>query len=217
MSLTANPFFVLFLTIPLCAIAFGAVAKSLWWRDRQSAAVVTICLCILAVTAIAYRTVPDWLDRRAFQFVDEALPPFSIQTLDGEKRTSDEFRGRVVVLSFWATWCLPCQAELPRIQAVSQRYRANPKVSILAIDSGTEGDTVQKVRSYLLRRQLDIPVLIDSVEGNATGSAAKSVGLPSLPALYVIDARGRLRRIHLGYEASEDLEASLSRQIDRLL
>jgi hypothetical protein len=60
-------------------------------------------------------------------------------------------------------------------------------------------------------------VLIDSIDGNAPGPAAKSFGVPSLPALYIVDTMGRLRSIHLGYEASEDLEASLSRQIDRLL
>lgn len=217
MSLTANPFLLVFLATSLGATACGALVKSIWWTTGWIAAVVTCCLCTLAVTVVAYRTVPDWLDRRAFQTVDEALPPFSVQTLGGPILTSEELRGRVVVVAFWATWCLPCQAELPKLQAVSKRYRNNPKVSILAVDSGTEGDTTSKVQSYLLRRRLDLPVLIDSIDGSAPGLAAKSFGVPSLPALYIVDTTGRLRSIHLGYEASEDLETSLSRQIDRLL
>jgi thiol-disulfide isomerase/thioredoxin len=140
-----------------------------------------------------------------------------MQDLVGRTVSSDQLRGHVVVLSFWATWCQPCQEELPKIQAVSKRYGANPKVSILAVDSGTEGDTPEKVRSYLLRRQLDLPVLIDSPDGWSLGPAARSLAVPGLPALYLIDSAGRLRRVHLGYDASEDLETSVSRQIDSFL
>ena len=60
-------------------------------------------------------------------------------------------------------------------------------------------------------------MLIDSTDGNAPGAAADSLAVPSLPALYVLDTSGHLRSIHLGYQASEDLEDSLTRQIDNLL
>ena len=217
MSLTLHPFFVLFLASALCATTLGAILTLLWLEDRHKTAILTGTLVVVAVTNVAYRTIPSWLARRAFQSVDQIRPAFDLHTLEGRTVTSEDLRGHVVVLSFWATWCLPCQAELPRIATLSKHYSGNSKVLIFAIASGTEGDSVQKVHSYLRQRHLDVPVLIDSTDGNAPGAAANSLAVPSLPALYVFDPSGHLRSIHLGYEASEDLEASLTRQIDKLL
>ena len=216
-SLTVNAFFVLFLLTALFAVALGAILSLLFLGNRRHSAILTGLLAVVAVTAVAYRTIPDWLDRRAFHSVDQIRPAFDLHTLEGRMVTSDDLRGHVVVLSFWATWCLPCQAELPRIAAISKHYTGNPKVLILAVASGTGGDTTQKVHSYLSKRHLDVPVLIDSADGNAPGPAANSLAVPSLPALYILDQSGHLRSIHLGYEASEDLDASLPRQIDKLL
>lgn len=216
-SLTVNVFFVLFLTTALFAVALGSILSLLSLENRRNTAILTALLAAIAVTAVAYRTIPDWLDRRAFHSVDQIRPAFGLHTLEGRTVTSNDLRGHVVVLSFWATWCLPCQAELPRIAAISKHYSSNPKVLILAVASGTEGDTAQKVQSYLVKRHVDVPVLIDSVDGNSPGPAADSLAVPNLPALYILDQSGHLRSIHLGYEASEDLEASLPRQIDKLL
>ncbi len=216
-SLTANPFFVLFLSTSVSAIALGIMLKVLSMKGRTTVALMAGCLCTLLIAGAAYKTIPNWLDGRAYEAVNNAVAPFSMKTLDGQSVSSDDLRGHVVVISFWATWCLPCQAELPKIQSVSKRYSANPRVSILAIDSGTEGDTPEKVRSYLLKKRLSLSVLVDSPDGESPGPAARSLHVPSLPALYIFDSAGRLRSIHLGYEASEDLESSLSLQIDRLL
>ena len=217
MSLTVNAFFVLFLTTALFAVTLGAILSPLSLGNRRNTAILTGLLAAAAATVLAYRTIPGWLDRRAFQAVNQIRPAFDLHTLEGRTVKSDDLRGHVVVLSFWATWCLPCQAELPRIAAISKHYSGNPKVLILAVASGTEGDTAQKVHSYLCKRHLDVPVLIDSADGNASGPAANSLAVPSLPALYILDPSGHLRSIHLGYEASEDLEDSLPRQIDKLL
>ena len=216
-SLTVNAFFVLFVTAALLATALGALLAGLSLGDRRNTAILTGLLAVIAVAVVAYRTIPGWLDRRAFQSVDQVRPAFALHTLEGRTVRSDDLRGHVVVLSFWATWCLPCQAELPRLAAISRHYSGNPKVLVVAVASGTEGDTVPKVHSYLSKRHLDVPVLVDSVDGNASGPAARSLAVPSLPALYILDASGHLRSIHLGYEASEDLENSLPRQIDKLL
>jgi hypothetical protein len=64
---------------------------------------------------------------------------------------------------------------------------------------------------------LALPIAIDSLDGDSPGPAAKSLSVPSLPALYVLDKEGNVREIHIGYEASEDLERSLKMQIDHLL
>lgn len=134
--------------------------------------------------------------------------------------TANELKGHVVVLSFWATWCTPCHQELPKIAAVQDQYRDNPNVLILAVNSGNHGETPEKARAYLSRTHL-CP-LQGAIDSSATGDdswgpAAKSLGTTSLPVIYILDRSGTLRVIHSGYDSSEDLSASLSRQIHDLL
>jgi hypothetical protein len=114
---------------------------------------------------------------------------------------------------------LPCHAELPEIEKVQNRYRENPNVVILALDSGTGGDTPETAKAYLNKNKLSLTGAIDSVDGNGDtwGPAATSLGVKSLPALYILDRSGKLRTIHLGYDASEHFTELLSREIDWLL
>jgi hypothetical protein len=105
------------------------------------------------------------------------------------------------------------------MEEVQNRYRENPNVVILALDSGTGGDTPERARAYLDKRKLSLTGAIDSVDtnGDSWGPAATSLGVKSLPALYILDRSGKLRTIHLGYDASEHFTELLSREIDRLL
>jgi thiol-disulfide isomerase/thioredoxin len=148
---------------------------------------------------------------------DREIVPFSVQTLAGTTLHSSEWKGRVVVLSFWATWCLPCHAELPEIEEVQNRYRDNRNVLFLALDSGTGGDTPDLARAYLEKSKLSLTGAIDCVDadGNSWGPAATSLGVKSLPALYILDRSGKLRAIHVGYDASEHFVESLSREVNR--
>jgi thiol-disulfide isomerase/thioredoxin len=215
-SLTANVFFVSFLTASIVGVGGGAalrqLSRTLLIVPLGAASVITLLL-----VPLAYRVVPRLLDERAYKFVDLHVARFTLKTLDGRTLDSEALRGHVVVASFWATWCLPCQEELPKLEAVAKQYRGNPEVMVVAIDSGTEGDTWDKVRAYASRKGLALPIAIDSPDGDSTGPAAQSLSVPSLPALYVLDKEGDLRVIHIGYEASEDLEHSLKMQIDHLL
>jgi thiol-disulfide isomerase/thioredoxin len=168
---------------------------------------------------IVFRAIPEWTDRQAYQAVDREIVPFSVQTLAGTTLHSSEWKGRVVVLSFWATWCLPCSAELPEIQEVQNRYRDNRNVLFLALDSGTGGDTPDLARAYLEKSKLSPTGAIDSLDadGNSWGPAATSLGVKSLPALYILDRSGKLRAIHVGYDISEHFVELLSREVNRLL
>ena len=126
-----------------------------------------------------------------------------------------------MVLSFWATWCTPCQAELPEIAALQAKYHDNPNVLIFALNSRNHAETPAKARAYLIKRQLMLKPAIDSFgvapDEESWGPAAKSLGATSLPALYILNRSGSLRVIHLGYDSSEHLADSLSHQISHLL
>jgi thiol-disulfide isomerase/thioredoxin len=215
-SMTANTFFASFLAASILGVGAGAMARLL----NRTSLLIPLCAAsalTIAVLPIAYGLVPRFLDERAYQRVDVHVAPFTLKTLDGRTLDSAALRGHVVVASFWATWCLPCQEELPKVEAVAKAYSGRPEVIVLAIDSGTDGDTVDKVRGYVLQKKLALPIAMDSLDGESPGSAARSLSVPSLPALYIFDQKGDLRVIHIGYEASEDFERSLKQHIDRML
>jgi thiol-disulfide isomerase/thioredoxin len=218
-ALTDPPFLIFFLLASSLDAALGILLRSLISREKMKFALVLGGIWTLAVLAVVYKAIPDWMDSRAYVTVNRDIAPFHIQTLTGKSLASEEWKGHVVVLSFWATWCPPCNAELPEIQALQNKYRGNPNVLIFALDSATGGDTSAKAQAYLDGKKLTLAGAIDSsgTGGDSWGPAAKSLGTKGIPALYIVDRSGRLRAIHMGYDSSEHLTETLSRQINQLL
>jgi thiol-disulfide isomerase/thioredoxin len=217
---TDLPFLVLFIVASLLDAVLGVLLCALIARGRMKYAALLGSIWALFVIFSVYQAVPDWMDSRAYITVDRAIAPFRIHTLTGKNMTSEEWKGRVVVVSFWATWCTPCHAELPEIQALQNEYRGNPSVLIVALDSATGGDTAEIAQAYLNRKKLSLTGAIDLLEHAASdswGPAARSLGTRGIPTVFILDRSGRLRAIHEGFDSAEHLTATLSRQIDRLL
>ncbi len=220
-AFTAQSFILSFVLLTICAAVLGTGTRWLNARSGVRRAAALGCLSAIAGIIAVFVVIPRWIESSAYRSVDKEITPFNTETLSGNKLSSEEWKGHVVVLTFWATWCTPCQAELPEIAALQARYHDNPNVLIVALNSGNHGETPEKAQAYLMRKQLMLSSAIDRVgvapDEDLWGPAAKSLGVTSLPALYVLDRSGRLRVIHLGYDSSEHLADSLSHQIDHLL
>jgi peroxiredoxin len=115
---------------------------------------------------------------------DIASTDFSLSSLDGAKVSLSSYRGRTVVLSFWATWCGPCQVEMPAMQKLYESLR-DRGFEILAVDVMEDKATVEKFRRS---HGYTFPMLLD-----ADGAVAGLYGAQALPTNYVIDSRGLLR------------------------
>ena len=134
------------------------------------------------------------------------LPAFSLETPAGTLSSVD-LRGKVVLLTFWASWCGPCMHELPALQGIAQRLAAEGKpVTILAV-SGDE-----KVQNYeRVRRRSDLGALVFSWNP----ALLKQFRVTGIPATFVVDAEGTIRGVHAGYHSGE--EKTLEREIRALL
>ena len=125
-------------------------------------------------------------------------PEFSLETLAGGRITLNELRGQVIVLNLWASWCPPCRAEMPAMQAVYETYRDQGLV-ILAINA-TNQDSLSAAQAFVEENQLDFPILLD-----LQGEVSTRYQLRSLPSTYFIDRQGMIQEIVIGGPMSETL------------
>jgi peroxiredoxin len=117
-------------------------------------------------------------------------PDFALRDLDGTMRDLASFRGRVVLLNFWATWCLPCRTEMLSMAELYQTYKDHG-FEVVAVSSDVQGAEV--VQPFLTRFHLSFTTLLD-----ATGQVTRLYGVTSLPTTYLLDREGRLVTVTIG-------------------
>jgi thiol-disulfide isomerase/thioredoxin len=114
------------------------------------------------------------------------LPDFTLSDLDGNKHTLSSYRGKVVMVNFWATYCSPCIKEMPSIQRLKEKMAGKP-FAILSIDMAEERHDVQ---AFLTQHQIkiDFPVLL-----NPEGNVVEEWMITAVPTTFVIDPKGTIR------------------------
>jgi len=124
--------------------------------------------------------------------IGQPAPDFVLQDLHGNLIALSDFRGKTVVLNFWATWCPPCRAEMPDLQGVHEQRLPQDDLVVLAVDLLFE-DSVGAVTDFLDEFALTFPVVLA-----AEGSVLQRYGVRGLPATFFIDRDGVLRAQNLG-------------------
>lgn len=121
--------------------------------------------------------------------VGAVAPDFSLTSIDGDQLRLSDYRGKPVILNFWATWCPPCRAELPALEEIWQQYDEN--VIVLAVDQGESPQTV----ANFTREQVPVtfPVLLDIDQ-----SVGDGYWVNSLPTTFFIDADGVIQDMRIG-------------------
>jgi len=123
--------------------------------------------------------------RKARPDLDQQAPGFTLSDLQGRSTALSEYRGKVVLLNFWATWCGPCRVEMPSMETVYRELK-DEGFEILAISSDPQGMSV--TRPFSESHNLTFPILHDA-EYDVSGV----YGVRTLPMSYLIDRHGRLR------------------------
>jgi thiol-disulfide isomerase/thioredoxin len=109
---------------------------------------------------------------------------FEVKDLQGNKFQFDQFKGKVIFLNLWATWCGPCKAEMPTIQSL---YSAIPKDSVIFVMLSLDKDLQQpKVIKYITDKQYTFPVYMPS------GYLTEQLNVPSIPTTFVINKQGKI-------------------------
>jgi thiol-disulfide isomerase/thioredoxin len=148
---------------------------------------------LLALSAGRSAQAADPVQDHAMAVVHPArlAPAFSLQDINGKTHTLAEYRGKVVLVNFWATWCPPCRQEMPSIEKLYLSMKGRP-FEVLALD---QGESVSQVFAYM--GQLDpsptFPVLLD-----AKSEAAHAFGVMGIPTTYLIDKQGFIVRQAVG-------------------
>lgn len=136
------------------------------------------------------------------------LPPaaaFELKDLEGDVHVLADYRGRVVVLNFWATWCPPCRREMPSMQRAYEELRDHG-IEMLAVDVGEDEETVfQFTADY----PVEFPLLFDM-----DSKVVQSYPVKGLPTTYIIDKQGRIAFQAIGGRDWDD--AALLEEIIRL-
>jgi peroxiredoxin len=132
--------------------------------------------------------------------VGARAPEFSLQTLDGQNVSMAQLIGRPVVISYWATWCIPCQQELPILQGLAQEYQSSG-LTVLTVNA-IDQDSTDKVQAMLAEKSLSLPVLLD--QGSAFANDYQAIFFPTT---FYIDPAGVIRFIKLGDSSEADLRA----------
>jgi peroxiredoxin len=117
-------------------------------------------------------------------------PDFSLRDLEGSVRRLASFRGRVVLLTFWATWCPPCQTDIPLLEALYQAYK-DRGLEVVAVASDVQGAEI--VQPFVTQHHLSFTTILDT-----TGQVTRLYGVTSLPTTYLLDREGRLVTVAIG-------------------
>ncbi len=120
---------------------------------------------------------------------EKAAPDFHLKNLDGHMVTLSEFRGKPVLINFWASWCPPCREEMPYLQQVYDEWTGKGLV-LLTIDIGETPATINK---FFTDNNLSLPVLLDTDK-----EVGREYGITGVPETFLIDKNGIIRKKQIG-------------------
>ena len=172
-------------------------------QARNRTAAVLVVALIITVAAVGYfRPAPASVRSQAGNLLETPAPiaPFAVTTLDGAEIQSTAWAGKVVVVNFWATWCVPCVREMPALAALQERLAADVVVVGLLQDTVT----TEQARTFLSGLRIRYPVARSSSEIERVFPPVER-----LPMTYLLDRSSRLVGMYLGELDMSELERDI--------
>jgi peroxiredoxin len=132
------------------------------------------------------------------QWIDIEAPDFTIKDLDGKPIKLSDFKGRRVILDFWATWCPPCKMEIPHFIKLREKYEQNDLVII-----GISSEDQNTLRSFADKQKINYPLAIEQ------DMPAPYSDVTSLPTTFFIDRDGIIKKVLVGYHDLNQLDKTV--------
>jgi peroxiredoxin len=133
-------------------------------------------------------------------------PDFTLKSNSGKNIKLSEYRGQVVMLNFWASWCGPCRQEMPLLDDIQKRYS---KLGFTILGVNVEENSKQ-AKAMLREIPVDFPILFDT-----TNKVSKLYNVSAMPSTVLIDRDGNLAYLHKGYKPGD--EAKYKQWIKKLV
>lgn len=157
-------------------------------------------LAIAAVSATAFFTTQS-MSNAAESVSAKVAPAWELPNVDGQTVRSADFKDKVVVVVFWATWCPPCRAEIPGFIELEKKYSAK---GLTIVGVSVDQASTSVVKSFAQKQGINYPVLVaDEKIQTAFG------GISALPTTFIIDRKGNIAKQHVGFAKREELEAEI--------
>ena len=157
---------------------------------------------LLAVAGLLLTTQPA----SAILQKGEAAPAIKLTTTSGQPITLNNYKGYVLVMDFFATWCIPCKESIPHLNSLKQKYgKQGLQILGVSVDEGND----REVKSFITERKISYPVAV------AGEDLQTEYGLRSIPTVYVINKRGMVAEKFQGY--SDQTAKAMEETIKRLL
>ncbi|MGA9772586.1 MAG: cytochrome c biogenesis protein CcdA [Blastocatellia bacterium] len=146
-------------------------------------------------------------DRTAAGSTSASMPSVNLSLLKGGSLSTDSLRGKVTLINFWATWCVPCKAEIPWFNQFDKDYKSRG-LEIIGVSLDEEG--AAKVKPFLKENSMNYTVSI----GDKVASDAFKVDGDKLPVTLLVDKLGRIRFTHVGIAKREEFEAEINQLLN---
>ncbi len=151
-------------------------------RTSRLASLLTLALISLPMAALA---APD------------VAPDFKLAAAGGKDVSLAQYRGQVVMINFWATWCGPCRQEMPVLEQLQHKYKP---MGFTLIGVNVEPDSVGAV-DWLKATPVTFPILFDT-----DSKVSKLYSVSGMPSTVIVDRKGNLRYLHRGYKPGDENE-----------
>jgi peroxiredoxin len=125
--------------------------------------------------------------------VGDQAPNFTLQTLDGKEVSLADYRGKKVILNFWATWCPPCKAEMPHMQNYYETEAEKDNVEILAVNLTSSDKGKTAIAEFAKQYELSFPIPLDE-----EGTIGKQFNAFTIPTTYVLNTDGTIHQKIIG-------------------